>query len=398
MLRYSLIFVIFTIVLPSLFGQKSLTESEALQLVQANHPAVHAAQAMMRSTDILEKGASRTWEPADIYHNITADPDYGMFGTSALGLNQKFPSARQTRAQRSVYQQQKHLYESEKNWTKRQLSREVRAVFQHLSYLQERQVQLRALDSLYVQTAAIAESRYRHGEVSADEQLAARDLAARIRIELETVGHEMAFDQQVLGQLLGLHEPVLPIVEPFRRRNFDITDTSRVRGSALAQVMSAKTAIAEALVGQEKAKRSPVFTAGANVQYLANHLIYPGWVLGLQVPLAAQSYRAKAAAANVQADAARAEFEATVRSQQMKLSHLLHEVEKYSILLDYHEREGKTLAAELRRSAFRRYEAGETDFVQFAQSAERAARLEIEYLENLNNLNLTLLEIEAMLP
>ncbi|MBX2891695.1 MAG: CusA/CzcA family heavy metal efflux RND transporter [Saprospiraceae bacterium] len=389
--------IIFLFVQPAL-AQKTVTEADALKIVTESHPAIRASNALVRSTDILKTGASRVWEPSEIYHNIAADPDYGMFGTSAIGINQVFPSGRQTRAQRSVYERQQRVFEAEKNLTQHQLTREVREIFQHLSYLQERRTRLTALDSLYQKTSRIAESRFLNGESAQDERLAARDQAARIRLELETIGHETAFDQQVLGQLLGLNEPLIPVVEPFRRREFGLADTARVRIGAISQLMAAKAAVAESLTEQEKAKRGPVVTAGANIQYLANDLIYPGWAVGLRVPLAQKGLRARADAAAAQADAARAQYEATVLNGQMELAHLLHEIEKYDILLQYWESEGRNLATELRRTAFRRYELGESDFTTFVQSADRAMRLEMEYLDNLNMLNRTLLEIEMLLP
>ncbi|GAB4492449.1 MAG: CusA/CzcA family heavy metal efflux RND transporter [Saprospiraceae bacterium] len=382
----------------SLFSQKTITEAEALKIVSESHPAIQAANANIRSADLLKTGAARTWEPAEIYHNIAADPDLGMFGTSTFGITQSFPSGKMTRAQRTVFEQHKAVFEAERNLTQHQLRREVREIFQHLSYLEEKRARLVTLDSLYQQTARIAESRFQNGESAQDERLAARDQAARIRLELETIGHERAFDQQVLGQLLGLNEPLVPVVEPFQRRKFGLADTARVRLGVFSRVDSTKAAFASALTEQEIAHRSPVFTAGLNAQYLANGLLYPGYVVGVRLPLAQKSLRARADAANARAEAARAQYEATVRSQQMELSHLLHEVEKYEILLEYFENEGRTLAAELRRTAFRRYQEGDSDFTDFVQASDRALRLEMEYLDNLNMLNLTLLEIEMLLP
>jgi len=382
----------------SLFSQKTISEADALRIVGETHPAIQAANANIRSAEILRSEAARAWEPAEIYHNITADPDWGMFGTSALGMNQAFPSPRITRAQRGVYGQHRAVYEAERNLTGHQLRREVREIFQHLSYLEEKRARLIVLDSLFQQTARIAESRYKNGETALDERLAARNEAIRIRLELETIGHERAFDQQVLGQLLGLNEPLIPVVEPFQRRVFGLADTARVRGGVYAQLDSTKAAFAGALTEQEKARRGPVFTAGLNAQYMANGLFYPGYAVGVRLPLAQKSLRARADAAGMQAESARAKFEATVRSQQMELSHLLHEVEKYEILLRYFESEGNALALELRRTAFRRYEAGETDFLEFVQYTDRALRLEMEYIENLNLLNRTFLEIEMLLP
>lgn len=381
-----------------LFSQKTITEAEALKIVAESHPAMQVANANIRSADLLKTGAARTWEPAEIYHNIAADPDLGMFGTSTFGLNQAFPSGKQTRAQRTVFEQHKAVFEAERNLTQHELRREVREIFQHLSYLEEKRARLSTLDSLYQQTARVAESRFENGESAQDERLAARDQAARIRLELETIGHERAFDQQVLGQLLGLNEPLVPVVEPFQRREFGLADTAQIRRGAFSQVEAAKVTLAAAWTEQEKARRSPLVTAGLNAQYLANGALYPGYAVGLRVPLAQKSLRARADASAVQAEAARAQYETTVRRQQIQLSHLLHEVEKYDILLRYFENEGRTLATELRRTAFRRYQEGESGFTDFVQSADRALRLEMEYLDNLNMLNRTLLEIEMLLP
>lgn len=381
-----------------MFAQKSITEADALRMISETHPAMQAAKANIRSAEILKSGATRNWEPAEIFHNIAADPDWGMFGTSAIGMNQAFPSPRITRAQRGVFEQHRAVFEAERQLTEHQLRREVREIFQHLSFLEEKRARLILLDSLYQQTARIAESRFQNGESAQDERLAARNSAARIRLELETIGHERAFDQQVLGQLLGLNEPLAPVVEPFQRRAFGLSDTARVRMGVYAQLDSTKAAFAGALTEQEKARRGPVFTAGLNAQYMANGLLFPGYAVGVRLPLAQKSLRARADAAGFQAESARASFEATVRNQQVELSHLLHEVEKYEILLRYFEHEGNALAIELRRTALRRYEAGETDFLEFVQYTDRALRLEMEYLENLNMLNRTFLEIEMLLP
>ena len=382
----------------ALSAQKTVTEADALKIVAENHPAIQAANADIRSAEMLRDKAVRNWEPADLYHNIAADPDLGMFGTSTFGLTQAFPSGKQTHAQRSVYAGEKGVLEASRNLTQRQLTKEVRDIFQHLSYLEEKRNRLRVLDSLYQKTARIAESRFQNGESAQDERLAARDQAARIRLELETISHETAFDQQVLGQLLGLNEPLIPIVEPFHRREFTLTDTARVRDGAYAQVDAARTRLADSHTEQEKARRSPVFTAGLNAQYLGNGALYPGYAVGLRLPLAQKSLRARADASGIRAEAARARYEATVMNGQMELSHLLHEIEKYEILLTYYEKEGRQLVTELRRSAFKRYEAGEADFTDMMQAADRALRLEMEYLDNLNMLNRTLLEIEMLLP
>ena len=277
-------------------AQKTITETEALQIVREQHPAVQATNASIRSARALRDGAARTWEPAEIYHSIAADPDLGMFGTSTFGMSQAFPAARQTKASRSLFEHQAQVHEAERNLVRHQLTREVRDIFQHLSYLGEKSARLQALDSLYQITVSIAESRYKAGEVARDEWLNARDQAARIRLERETIGHETTFDQQVLGQLLGMNEQVAPFVTPFQRSSFSLADTSRIREGTFAQLDAGKTALSEAQVELERARRSPVFIAGLNAQFLGNGSIYPGYLVGLRLPLAQKSLRSRAEA------------------------------------------------------------------------------------------------------
>ncbi|HPI08935.1 MAG TPA: hypothetical protein PLM41_21225, partial [Saprospiraceae bacterium] len=120
-----------------LSAQRTITEAEALQIVREQHPAVLASSASIRSAQTLRAGAARNWEPAEIFHNIAADPDLGMFGTSTFGVTQTFPAPRQTRANRALYEKQVTLHEAERSLAQHQLTREVRDIFQHLSYLDE---------------------------------------------------------------------------------------------------------------------------------------------------------------------------------------------------------------------------------------------------------------------
>jgi outer membrane protein TolC len=189
-----------------LSAQRTITEAEALQIVRERHPAVQAADASIRSAQTLQSGASRTWEPAEIYHNIAADPDLGMFGTSTFGVTQAFPSGRQTRANRQLHMQQTALHQAERSLVQHQLTREVRDIFQHLSYLDEKRKVLGALDSLYQQTARVAESRYKNGEVAADERLSIRpgaDGQDRLEVVVEQVELELIARRAALRVGLG---------------------------------------------------------------------------------------------------------------------------------------------------------------------------------------------------
>ncbi len=378
-----------------LWAQTTLTEQQALERIIQYHPSAYSAQWQVQEKALLA-GAAKVWEPTEFYHNIAADPDYGMFGTTAFGFNQSLPVQRLTEAQRLYYQRQKAMAEANLGATQQQLLKSVRELYQHLSYIQSKAKLYRHLDSLYQTVAIVARRRHETGEASLAEKLALEDKAAQIRLALETTDHEIAFDYIVLGQLLGLAGPVAPVVQPFERMWFSISDTVLVENSAHSRYFKAAIGVAEAEQSTLQAKRAPAFGGGLSVQFMPNGLVYPGWQVQMRLPLAAGHLKSLGEAAGANLLATQAHYQAELLRQRNEMAHLLHEQEKYEIQLDYYEKRGKALADELLRSALLNYRAGASNFVEFAQAAEQAIQIELNYLENLFGLNMTIIELRLL--
>lgn len=376
-------------------AQVSLTEQQAIELALKNHPAMEAASQHIRQQEVL-KNAGATWEPSQLFHSIAADPDLGMFGTTNLGVQQNFPSGKMTRANHDLHASRQMQAEARQGLTKQDIVRQVREIYHHLSYLDGKAALNNRLDSVWQRVARAADVRHRAGEVSLSEKLAAQDKAAQIRLEARTVQHEIEFDRIVLGQILGLGEPVQPIVEPLHEGGFSIADTSLLRSSAMAKYGQAAIQVASSEQAATQAKFSPTYSAGVYGQILGNGDVYPGWQLGLNLPLFRKSIRAQSEAAEVGIEAASAEFRAALLAQQNELGHLLHEQEKYQIMLEYYAAEGKQLAAELLRSGSLNYAQGEMSFADFVQMMEQAAGIEVQHLEHLLGLNQAIIEMEAL--
>lgn len=380
----------------TLQAQTVLSEKAAIELALQNHPAVQATELEVKRQQTL-RGAAASWDPAQIYQNTTADPDLGMFGTVAVGIQQNFPSARQTAASRARFDRLAQVAQARGKLTRREITRQVREIYQHLSYLNSKTLLLNRLDSLYNRTAAMGAERYQRGDADLAEKLSIENQAQRVRLEKETVGHEIAFDQVVLGQLLGLGGAVQPLVEPLQYRSFSLADTALLSRSARALVSSSLVDLARADEGMERSKLRPTISAAAFGQYLANGLVYPGWQVGVNVPLARKSLRKQVEAAALATNTAEAEYRNQLLNQASEMAHLLHEQEKYDILIAYYNEKGRAFSAELLRNAEINYRLGEQDYTDFVRAANQAAGIEMEYLENLYQLNLTVLALQAII-
>lgn len=378
-----------------LSAQVSLTEQQAIDLALKNHPAMAATSHQIRQQEVL-KNAGPTWEPSQLFHNVTADPDLGILGTSTFGVAQSFPSGKMTRANRDLHASRQVQAEARQGITKQEIVKQVRQIYHHLSYLGGKAALNNRLDSVWQRVALATDVRHRAGEVSLSEKLAAKDKAAQIRLEARTVQHEIEFDRIVLGQILGLGEPVQPIVEPLHEGGFSIADTSLLRSSAMAKYSLSAIQVATSEQEAVQARFSPTASAGVYGQVLGNGAFYPGWQLGLNVPLFKKSLKAQGQAAEVGIAAANAEYNNALLAQQNELGHLLHEQEKYQIMLEYYVAEGKALAAELLRTGSLNYAQGETSFADFVQLMEQAVGIELQHLENLLGLNQTIIELDAL--
>jgi len=376
-------------------SQVSLTEQQAIDLALKNHPAMAATSHHIRQQEVL-KNARPTWEPSQLFHNVTADPDLGILGTSTFGVAQSFPSGKMTRANRDLHASRQAQAEARQGMTKQDIVKQVREIYHHLSYLDGKAALYNRLDSVWQRVAKSADLRYQTGDVSLAEKLAAQDKAAQIRLDARTVYHEIEFDRIVLGQMLGLGEVVQPVVERLHEGEFSIADTTLLQTSAMAKYGKSLVEVARSEQELTEAKFAPTASAGVYGQLLGNGDVYPGWQLGLNVPIFKKSLKAQSEAAEIGIAAANAELRTNMLAQHNELGHLLHEKEKYLILLEYYNKEGKALSAELLRTGGLNYSQGELSYADFVQLLEQAAGIEMQHLENLLGLNQTIIELEAL--
>ncbi len=388
-------FVLFAFPFGKMEAQLQLTETDAIELALQNHPSVKAAALQTQQAGILQ-GAASEWPAARLFQHTAADPDFGLFGTVSFGVQQDYPSVKRTRANRAYYERLEERSKAYVSLTKQEVIRQVREIYHHLSYLEARKQLYARLDSVYQGVARTAEVRYQSGETSLAEKLAAEDRAGQIALAAQTVIHEIEFDRLVLSQLLGIAEEVEPIVEPIHEAAFSLKDTSLLSAASWARLYRSEVALAQAGYEKEAANLSPSFSTGLFGQYLGNGDWYPGWEIGLNIPIAKKSLKARRDAAQVGVQMARATYNDAYLQKKNALAHLLHEQEKYQISVRYYHDKGAGYARELLNSGELNYRLGELSYADFTLMLEQATRIELQYLDDLLGLNQTLIELEAL--
>jgi cobalt-zinc-cadmium resistance protein CzcA len=377
-------------------AQTTFTEQQAIEMLEKNHPALQAAALRVAQQQTLTD-AVKPWEPIQFFNNIAADPDLGMFGTTSFGASQTFPSGKSTRANRQINDQ--NVLQSKAEWqlTRQELVRRVRETYQHLGYVQSKILLLARLDSVYQNFNAVAEARYRTGEASQVEKLSVQDKSAQIRLQIETARSEIAAYQFALGQLLGLGQPVNAVVIPLTLPGFSLADSVRLATSAYSIYAQSAVGVAEAQQSVQQAALAPTFSAGLFGQFLGNGAVYPGWQLGLNVPLFKKAQQKQVEAAAIGIQVAQSEYQNVLLMQQTRLTATISEFQKFESLTSYYDLQGKTISAELLRIGALNYRQGEIGYVEYIQNLDQAFQIESQYLENLLQRNLAAVEIQFLI-
>ncbi len=359
------------------------------------HPALQAATLRVTQYQTLG-GAVKPWEPTQFFNNIAADPDLGMFGTTSFGVNQAFPSGKNVRANRQLNTQNIRQSQAQSLLTQQDLVRQVKEKYQRLGYLQIKIILFARLDSIYQNLNAVADTRYRTGDVSQTEKFAVQDKAAQIRLQIETARNEIVSGQFALGQLLGLGQQVKAVVDPLTATGFSMADSTRLTSSAYSIYAQSVVGVAQGQQAVQQSALAPTFSAGVFGQYLGNGAVYPGWQLGLNVPLFKKAQQKQVEAACIGVQIAQSEYQNALLTQQTRLTAAVFEFQRFELLTNYYIRQGKTIADELLRSSVLNYQQGEIGYIEHVQNLDQALQIEMQYLENLLQKNLAGVEIQFL--
>ena len=123
---------------------------------------------------------------------------------------------------------------------------------------------------------------------------------------------------------------------------------------------------------------------------------YPGYQVGVTVPLWLGANYGKVKAAQIGTEIARAEEENYRALLQSHYQRLMAEVQKYDASLKQYSENGKMLAEEILKHAQKAYASGEIDYFQYIQSLDNAISLKLDYLDNLQLYNQTVLELNFL--
>jgi len=357
-----------------------ISEEQAVLRVVQVHPGIQAQAARVRQGEAIQDHPV-PWDPVQVMHGVSADPELGLFGTSTLGAQISFPQTGRIRAsrayQRTLTQAQRLLLQQE------EASRvyAARLLFLDLSRNAERQLKYRELDSLYRELVRIEVLRENSGEGTPLVRHLAEGRSMQTELELHALEHEANHLSQQLAWMIGASGEVTPLVETLFRDTSLVHPDVQADTTLVARYYQMEITASKANAAMEATRMNPSLSTGLFAQWLGDGQVFPGWNVTLSVPLFRKAYQAGVSHARIGTEVAEAAYQQQLLTLHQTSAEIHHDLEVFDHELDYYRHHGLMEASEILRVTRLSLASGEIDFMTGLRAIEQAMDMRMAHIE-----------------
>lgn len=367
-----------------------LSLEEALSLAEKQNPGYLASQKRLEVATAMT-GAAWTLGKTQIYHAQDQNDiaENGVFN-QVWGFRQQFELPSLYAAQKNFLKAGQLQEEAQFQLDARALKKEVSSVFITAVYWMEMEKHYLFLDSLYVAFAHAAQRRLETGETNLLEKLTAESKQKEIALKKSEASREKISATLRLKGLLAVEEEIEVADAPILLASSEAL--SNHPGLSWYEA-GKRRALFETKVNQQGLLPDVNLNLFRGTNFAVGSKIYPGFEVGLGIPLFFGAQTAKIRAgklAQQQLDLEAIQFQIQLKSQ---VESLRQKAAQQSQVLDYFEKEGMSLAKQLREQANRSYAAGEIDFLNYVLLLENSQELTLQYLQAKRDFQLNQLEL-----
>lgn len=378
-------------IFPNAFGQQPLSETEVVDQILSNSPAIRAADLSIRQSGQLLKGAYSI-PNLDVF----TDSPSGEFYT--IGINQSFQLPTVYKRQYQIQNQQIGLAQTEKRITQNDIRFRVRNLYLALQYAEATRQQYQFQDSIYNQLRVAAGRQFAAGQIDYLGQAVAESQAGEVRNQLAQARADALTITRQLQRLSGRADPIQVAA---LGRNQPITALTAPDSTALGQNPSLAffrqtEIISQQLIGLERARSLPGLMVGYYNQSSRETPTQLRFRFGLTLPVWFGQYRSRTLAAQTGLQLARQRTTAQVQTLSVDLQQAQGDFLKYQASVDYYETTGLRRSDEVINTARRLFQAGQNDYVSYLRTINEAYAIRQRYLDALRDYNQSLLTINYL--
>jgi len=288
------------------------------------------------------------------------------------------------------------LTKSQLEIEKHQLTKQVHKAYFEIVYAQQLIAHFRSLDSMYTAFEYAATRRFEQGEANYMEKLTIETSKEEIDLKLRQL------EEQVTRGYLNLRKWMQTdtrfSVSETSPQRLELTPLDSLNHPAI-QYYQSSMLLSEQQHELEKKQLLPDLHGSAFLgsNFGDNGRLFPGFELGVGVPLWRASQRAKIASAKTEQAIIATEMENFNYQLAATYEALQSQLKQYEEGLLFYETTGKKFSEETYSYAYKAYEGSEINFSTYTQLLEKAQNNTTTYLQTLFQYNMTVLEANFLM-
>ncbi|MBI2281520.1 MAG: CusA/CzcA family heavy metal efflux RND transporter [Bacteroidetes bacterium] len=375
-------------------GNKPITIEEAISTALQNNPQIKSSTLEVEQQHVLKKTA---FDLPKTNVSIINGQSNSEINDTYIGVTQDiyFPTVY---IQQSKVQKQNILLSEKKlAVSKNELIRNVKSAYYQLSFGKEKLKLLTYQDSIYKKFSDVAELKYKTGETSYLEKLAAQSKYQEIQIYRKQAEADIKIWQQELEKLLNAKQAISIADNKLEKQVLSIsTDSSAMEQNPLLAFYNQKISLASSQLSLEKNKFLPDFSLGYFNQSIDNVKGFQGLQFGIGIPIFFWGQQGRVQSAKIQTQIAQNEYENEQNNLKTLFNQQLQNYQKFQDLFNYYESIGMEQADEMLKVSHLAYAKGEIGYVEYIQHLTQAILIKSEYLNSLNQFNQTVININYL--
>jgi cobalt-zinc-cadmium resistance protein CzcA len=375
-----------------------LNLNEAIKIALKNNPGLASARYSVEQQNALGKTAFDLGKTTITYDKDNTPPN----GNYGIGFSQtiSFPT---------VYLQQNKLQNqnitlSEKSYeaVKSELIKNVKTAYYQFAYGKERLKLFTYQESVYKNFSDAAKLRYKTGETSQLENLAAQSKYQEVQLQKKQAEADLIIYEKELQKFLNINEPIELIDTTLGKIQFvhleygGSIDSTAIESNPILNFYRQKINNAESERALEVHRLLPDLTFGYSKLTDNSVFNYYGFRIGVSVPLWFLPQQGRIEAASIGGKIAQSNYKNYRLLIQSSYQQQLKEYEKWKEQINYYETTGLKQADEILKVAELSYRNGEIGYVEFIQNISQAIGIKTQYLDALNQYNQSVINLNYL--
>jgi len=377
-------------------SSNKISVHQCIELAVKNNPGLNIAELNIKQQNELKKSVIDIGK-TNVYYGKEEVKAGVQTGISTIGISQDFEFPTSYAKKAKIQNQKIHLAQLNKAVTYKELVMQVSSAYFNWA-LAWRQKQIYSyLDSLYSRFYEAAELRYKTGDASNLEKLAAKNRQQQVEVLLNQTETAVSSAKSELKRWLNVsvNDSIRPAQLKITNR-FSLPSADSLFTNPSIRHQQAMIELSKLELSQQKSKLLPDISADYGWQTIDNKHGFYTWQLGVNIPLWFKPEQGRIKSAQIETEIQ----EQKLKDQKLKLKTFYEKLSyKYLQLvkqLDYYEQEGLPLSSQIISGAELSYKTGAVGYLEYLQNIDQAVEIKNFWLQTLSDYNQTIIEINYL--